>query len=275
MAIHINQKGQAVAKKTMPMSKKDFEKTNHTAIYWMANASVMINSRGTNIMVDPLLEGFDMPLLVEMPILPADVLNLDALLVTHIDNDHFSRQTCLDLVNVCKSYHAPKYVADQMKEELNINGIGHAIDDSFMINDIKVTLTPTLHNWQNESKKYQYRTWEKEEYCGYWFDTQDGTIWIPGDSKLIDQHLQMKEPDVILFDFSDNEWHITFDGAIQLANTYLNSDLICIHYGSVDAPNMSPFNGNPMDLLDKVINPERIKILAPGEAYILGGQNNG
>ena len=247
MDIKINEKEQAVAPKTIKMDNKAFEKTKQTSIYWMGNASMMINSRGTNIMIDPLL-------------------------ITHTDNDHFSRSTCEDVKGVCQSYHGPHYVAHQMKEEINIDGIGHDIYESFMINDIKVTLTPAWHNWQNEYSKYNYREWKKEDYCGYLFDTVDGIVWLPGDSRLLEEHLNMNEPDVILFDFSDNPWHITIDGAIKLANTYPNSDLICIHWGSVDAPTMSPFNGNPESLIDKIINPERIKVLAPGEQYILRGK---
>ncbi len=272
MEIKINHKGQAVAPDTIKIGNSAFEKISETAIYWMGNASIFINSRGTNIMVDPLLEGFDMPLLFEMPIMTNDIPNLDAICLTHIDNDHYSRDTCKAVKNVTKSYHAPHYVAEELKRELNIDGIGHDIQDIFEVNDVKVTLTPAKHNWQSEIKKYDYREWKEEEYCGFWFDTVDGTIWIPGDSKLLDEQLQMDEPDVILFDFSDNDWHITFDGAVKLANTYPNSALICIHWGCVDAPEMSPFNGNPAKLKDRVVNPERIKVLAPGEKYILGSK---
>lgn len=269
MNIKINEKGQAMPKQVIPMNKEHFNKINFTEITWMGNASILMNSRGTTIMIDPLLEGFDMPLLVDMPILPQDVPSLDATLITHIDNDHYSRATCSDLKDVCKSYHAPHYVANQMKEEINIDGMGHDIYDSFKVNDVDVSVTPAWHNWQSESKKYRYREWKKEDYCGYWFDTEDGTIWLPGDSRLMDEHLTMKNPDVILFDFSDSEWHITIEGAVKLANTYPNSDLICIHWGCVDAPNMTPFNGNPLNLMDKVVNPERIKVLLPGESYQL------
>ena len=101
-------------------------------------------------------------------------------------------------------------------------------------------------------------------------DTPDGSIWLPGDSQLLESHLHMKQPNVILFDFADNEWHITLNGAIKLANTYPDADLICIHWGCVDAPDMTPFNGNSEVLFDKIINPERIKVLAPGECYVLG-----
>ncbi len=268
MRIQINDKGQSVAPKTIKMNKDNFSSNNESAIYWMGNASMMINSRGTNIMIDPLLEGFDMPLLIDMPILPKDIPSLDGLLITHIDNDHFSRPTCKDVLNVCKAYHAPHYVAEVMREE-GIPGIGHNINEAFSIKNINITLTKAKHNWQNDSKKYSYREWKEEDYCGYWLDTPDGTIWLPGDSRLLDEHLHMEAPDVILFDFADNPWHIKLEGAIKLANTYPNSDLICIHWGSVDAPEMSPFNGNPQSLVEKIITPERIKVLAPGEKYIL------
>ena len=271
MKIQINENGQAVAPQTVKMNKDNFDKINETAIYWMGNASVMINSRGINIMIDPVLEGFDLPLLIDMPIIPRDIPALDGILITHIDNDHFSKPTCKECIDVCKSYHAPHYVAEVMREEM-ISGIGHDIKDSFKIKNINITLTPAKHNWQNQSKKYNYREWKEEDYCGYLLDTVDGTIWLPGDSILLEEHLKMEEPDAILFDFSDNPWHITLDGAIKLANTYPNSDLICIHWGSVDAPEMSPFNGNPQILLDKIVNPERIKVLAPGERYVLGGE---
>lgn len=273
MNVIINDKGQAMPTKTISMNQKAFDKNNYTSITWLGNAGIHINSKGTNILIDPLLEGFDMPLLIEMPILPKDIPSVDATLITHIDNDHFSRATCLDIKDVCEAFHAPKFVAQQMREELSIDGIGHSIHDSFDINDVKVTLTLAWHNWQNGLKKYNYREWKLEDYCGYWFDTSDGTIWLPGDSRLLDEHLHMKEPDVILFDFSDSEWHITFEGAIKLANTYPNSDLICIHWGCVDAPMMTPFNANPQDLVDKVVNPQRIKVLLPGEKYIIGEKN--
>ena len=58
-----------------------------------------------------------------------------------------------------------------------------------------------MHNWQNGSQKWQYRYWEEKDYCGYELRTKDGLIWMPGDSKLLPEHLTREEPDVILFDF--------------------------------------------------------------------------
>ena len=264
-----NSKGQAVPSGIVPIGPSAFVPTEATTVRWLGSAGVFINSRGTTIMIDPLLEGFDMPVLFESPILPGDIPSLDAVLVSHIDNDHFSRSTCRDLLDVCRAYHAPEYVAVEMRLE-GIPGTGHAVHESFGIDNIRVTLTPADHDWQNDFPEFSFRHWEKEDYCGFWIDTEDGVIWMPGDSRLLEEQLNMPDPDVILLDFSDNAYHITLDGAAKLANAYPRASLICIHWGSVDAPDMNTFNGNPEDLLSRVVNPQRVYALRPGEAFRIG-----
>jgi hypothetical protein len=59
---------QAVPPKTQPFGSEAFKPSKNTTIRWLGNAGFFINSRGTTLMVDPLLKGFDMPLLFEMPI---------------------------------------------------------------------------------------------------------------------------------------------------------------------------------------------------------------
>ena len=266
--IEINEKGQALAPETLQINKEAFSKKTECDIYWLGGGGAMINACGTVIMLDPVLEGFDMPLLRKVPIVPKEVPKLDGVLITHIDNDHFSRTTCKALTEVCKEYHAPFYVAEEMQKEA-IPAIGHAMGDTFSIGNMQIAVTPVKHNWQNDFPEYAYRNWKEEEYCGYLIETQGKKIWLPGDSRLMEEHLSMQEPDVILFDFSDDSWHITLEGAVKLANTYPDSELICIHYGCVDAPDLLPFNGNPEQLFDKVVHPERIRVLAPGEKYCL------
>lgn len=260
---------QAVAPSIIKITEEAFLVNLHTEIYWLSSAGIMINSHGTVIMIDPLLERFDLPLLIDMPIKPNEVPKLDAVLITHCDNDHFSRVTCKGVSNVCNEYHGPHYVAQLMKEE-GLNGIGHDIHESFNIGSMNIKLTPADHAWQNESSKYsKIRKFEFEDYCGFWIDTPEGSIWLPGDSRLLDEHLHMPEPDIIMLDFSDNSWHIGIDNAVKLANNYPNAQLILIHWGTVDAPEMNAFNGNPEDLKGRIVNQERINVLAPGKAFKL------
>ena len=95
-------KYQAKAPKTQPIGADGFAASNGTTIRWLGMAGFLINSRGTTLMVDPVLRGFDMPLLIEMPLAAKDVPKLDAVLVTHSDSDHYSVPTCRDLSSVCR-----------------------------------------------------------------------------------------------------------------------------------------------------------------------------
>ena len=260
---------QAKAPATQPFGPEAFDPTAGTVLRWLGMAGFLVNSRGTTLMIDPLLRGFDMPIMIDMPVAAADVPRLDAVLVTHSDNDHYSVPTCRDLAPVTQAFHSTQYVASLMSGE-GLPSHGHDIGAEFSVGDIRVTLTPADHAWQNEFPGASEHTFAPEDACGFWLETPDGTVWAPGDSRLIpDHHLQMPTPDALLFDFSDSEWHFGLDGAVTMANAYPDTPLLLHHWGSVDAPDFPPFNGNPDTLYDRVTNPERIQLLAPGQPYRL------
>ena len=262
----VNEKGQAQPAKVLPVGAEAFAPTDRTEITWLGNAGVLLNARGSTILIDPLLTGFDMPLLFEIPLQIQNIPALDAYLVTHIDSDHFSRETCTALKTVCKAFHSTNYVAEEMVK-IGVPGTGHDIGGKFSVGNTEVTLTPVKHDCQTGIPAYSDHDWKEADCCGFWFDTPDGSIWLPGDSKLLESHLHMPAPDVILFDFSDNDWHITLEGAIRLANTYPEAKLICIHWGTVDAPTFAPFCGNPEALEGRIQNPDRLYVLYPGEKF--------
>lgn len=261
-------KYQAKAPPTQPFGKEAFAASDKTTLRWLGMAGFLINSRGTTLMVDPLLGWFDMPVMIDFPIVAKDVLRLDAILVTHSDNDHFSVPTCLALKPVTRAYHSTVYVDSLMKKQ-SLTSFGHGIGASFDIGKVRVKMTAADHGWQNAYPETSERYFRNEDCAGFWIETPDGNIWATGDSRLMDEHLHMGTPDAILFDFSDSEWHFTFDGAIKLANAYPNTPLLLHHWGSVDAPDFPPFNGDPQRLLSHVVNPERVRVLAPGEPFTL------
>jgi len=261
-------KYQACAPATQFFGAEAFEASDKTTIRWLGNAGEFINCHGTCIMIDPLLKGFDMPLLIDMPIAPEDVPRLDAVMITHCDNDHYSKVTCGEMAPICHEYHSTRYVAGLMVEE-GLSAFGHDINETFEIGPVKVTLTPADHAWQNAFPKYATRVFKFEDYCGFWMETPEGTIWMPGDSRLLPEHLKMPTPDVILMDFSDSKWHIGLEGAVKLAEAYPHTPLLLLHWGTVDAPNMAEFNGDPEQFAKLIINPERIHAVAPGEPFIL------
>ena len=89
-------KYQAKAPPTQFFDAKAFEPSDKTTIRWLGMAGFLVNSRGTTFMIDPLLEGYDMPLLINFPIKPKDVPHLDAVFATHSDNDHYIVETFND-----------------------------------------------------------------------------------------------------------------------------------------------------------------------------------
>lgn len=261
---------QAVAGPSVPFGAEAFAPSSQTTLRWLGMAGFLVNARGTTFAIDPLLGGFDMPILIDFPIATSAVPHLDAVLVTHSDNDHFSRPTCRDLARVTDAFHTTRYVSSEMRREGIAAARGHGIGDAFEIGATRVTLTPADHAWQNAFPEPGQRHFDEDDACGFWIETPDGTLWAPGDSRLIrDHHLAMPAPDALLFDFSDSDWHFTFEGAIEMANAYPDAELVLHHWGSVDSPDFAPFNGDPADVLRAVDNPGRVRVLAPGEAYRL------
>jgi L-ascorbate metabolism protein UlaG (beta-lactamase superfamily) len=262
-------KYQAKAPPTQFFGKEAFGPSKETTIRWLGMAGFFINSRGTTIMVDPLLKGFDMPVMIDFPIKTEDVPALDAILITHSDNDHYSIPTLRDLRAVTKSFHSTKYVDSLMKAE-GFPSFGYQPGQVFKVGKVKVKMVPVDHAWQNAYPGVASRTFKNEDCTGFLIHTPDGTIWAQGDSRLMPEHLTISPaPDAIFFDFSDSEWHFTFEGAVKIANAYPHTPLLLCHWGSVDAPDFAPFNGDPERLKKAVVNPERIYVLAPGEPFRL------
>ncbi|MBS1977536.1 MAG: MBL fold metallo-hydrolase [Bacteroidetes bacterium] len=260
---------QAKAPKTLLFGPEAFQPSKETTIRWLGMAGFLVNSRGTTFMIDPLLEGYDMPLLMNFPITPKEVPHVDAIFATHSDNDHYSVETFKDLSPVTKEYHSTVYVDSLMKND-GLHSFGHGIGESFQFANIKVKLTPADHAWQNAYPGASKRFFKPEDACGFWFDTPDGSIWAPGDSRLITEQLHMPAPDVILLFYSeDSVWHAGLEGSAKIINAYPQATVLLSHWGFVDAPNFSPFNGDPKRLKKLAVNPERIHVLAPGAPFVM------
>lgn len=259
---------QAAAPPPQRIGPDAFSGDEGTTLRWLGGGGAMINSRGTVLLLDPVLLGFDMPLLAPPPLDPGAVSRLDGILITHCDGDHFSEATCKALSGVCPAYHSTRYVSELL-QGLGLPGTGHEIRDSFCLGQVRVTLTPADHAWQNELLENPGRIFQPEDCCGYWLDTPDGSVWAVGDSRLLEEHLHMPAPDAIFLDFSQDSWHIGLEGAAKLAAAYPQTPLLLWHWGTVDAPEMAPFNGDPADFLRLLPNPRQARILAPGEPFPL------
>jgi hypothetical protein len=135
------------------------------------------------------------------------------------------------MLNLPLERHVGRRVPELMQQE-GLPAIGHGIGEHFAIGPVRVEVTPADHAWQNDSPGVSDRIFQLEDSWGFWIETPDGTIWAPGDSRLIpDHHLRMPAADAMLFDFSDSEWHFGLDGAIEMANAYPDTPLLLYHWG--------------------------------------------
>lgn len=267
MKVKYSKNSQAMPTKSIQITSDFFKKKDSIEIVWLGNAGILINSYGTIILIDPILEK-EYNSLIDIP-LDYDTLNIiDSILITHTDFDHCSIKTLKKLESKTKSIHSTYYVS-QYLSQYNISSTPHNIYDEFKINNTLISLTKCNHTWQNDYKEYNYRVFKDEDCTGYLISVDNKKIWLPADTRLLDEHLSLKDIDLIFFDFSNDSWHMGFNNSVKLANNYPNTNLLCIHWGSIDEPNSLPFNANPLDLNDKISNPNRLLILYPGEIYKL------
>jgi L-ascorbate metabolism protein UlaG (beta-lactamase superfamily) len=142
--------------------------------------------------------------------------------------------------------------------------------EPFAAGNVTVTATPADHPWQLRDPARFGDPWGPGDCCGYLLETPDGNIWCTGDTRLMDEHVQMRDVDVLLLDVSRNEYHLGVDNAARLANILDTPHLIPYHYGTYDAPDHLAYNGDPAEVAAKLHDVERrLHVLAPGEKYVV------
>lgn len=282
-----SERGQAMPAETIRLTENAFEDNGNTAVYWLGEAGVFINSHGTTVMIDPIIStmpasivpgsGFvsevnGRKLLRVPPIEAYEVKKLDAVLFTHSDDDHLGVITAPMLRTSGCAYHATAESAARLQKR----GIAperiaaHPRQDVFQIGCLKIEMTPANHPWQT-SVPDVFGGWAfgLEDCSGYMIHTPDGSIWIPGDGLPMPEHRAYEGIDLIFADFSDDPFHYGAQNTLNLCNHYRNADLIAYHWGTLDWPDFLPQNANPYAFRDKIVVPERLHILAQGEPYIL------
>ncbi|HET6487320.1 MAG TPA: MBL fold metallo-hydrolase [Spirochaetia bacterium] len=229
--------------KTVPLGTSFFARAETSTMAWLGMAGAVINARGTIVLIDPLLtavessgkllcEG-DVPLRIPLPLSAADLPRVDAVLYTHADADHFGMMTLASLVQ----RHSCRFIAPPpVLEAIRKTGVQPARltlareGDRVMIGDARIRVTPALHDWQEKDP------WKREDCCGYLVQCADGTIWHPGDTRLIDDLYAVKGVDVFLFDVADVTTHLGPSGSAALAASCGARVLVPYHYGTFDLP---------------------------------------
>jgi L-ascorbate metabolism protein UlaG (beta-lactamase superfamily) len=212
-----------------------------------------------------------MRLLVVLPLEAAEVPRLDVVLYTHADDDHFARATAEALVGTDALFVGPPPVARELAkmglaaERVHTASAGEAVE----VGRVSVTPTPADHPWQLADPEQFGEPWKQGDCCGYLIDTPDGRIWCPGDTRLLDEHVQLSDVEVLLLDVGRNEYHLGIDNAARLANILDPPHIIPYHWGTYDEPDHAAYSGDPEDVRERLRNPDAFHLLAPGEEFVL------
>ncbi len=281
-------KFQAVPPETIPLDNSAFANNDETAVYWLTSSGILVNSHGTTIMIDPhiALYSDDPPIsevqgrldqLTMPPIRAHQVKKLDAVLITHADEDHLGEKTVKDLLSSGAIYHGTPFVGKAL-EELGIPKdriCVHPHKDRFTIGNIDIEMTAAYHPWtQDKQDEYDY-IYKLEDCCGYKLHTQDGIIWEPGDTLLLDEHFNNTDVDLMCVGFEDDtndpekSYHFGRKNIVKLVNHMIDTELIIVHWGTFYGPDLHWCNCNPDDVRPLIDRPERFHVLAAGEKYIL------
>jgi len=241
---------------TLPIQPSFFAQQDCTTAAWLGMAGVLINARGVILLIDPLItaelkdgreyseEGF--PLKIPLPIQAREIPRADLVCYTHGDDDHLGRSSAKILAErtACR-FLAPAPVAQRLKD-LGIDPVRIEVvrdDQKIRLEATEITITPALHNWMENG------SWQRNECCGYLVRTPDGSLWHPGDTRLIDELLEIKEVDVLFFDVAAVEAHLGPSGSARLAVSSGAKILFAYHYGTFDLEAGSWANCDPQDAL--------------------------
>ena len=270
---------------SIPIDASAFGTRDYTTVWWLAGGGFLINTHGTIIMIDPVISTHpdnvkncetSLALAVKYPINVEKTVRADAVLYTHTDDDHLGPISAPALAD---RLHPINIGPPPVFEKLVRMGVHHSeiiscrYGDTIKLGDANIEVIDADHPYQIVwGKLHAQRPFRTGDCCGYIIRTPDANILFTGDTRLMEFHLKLIDIDIITLDVSrDLSYHISTNGAVVLANTYEQSLVVPYHYGTFDNTDNSAFNGSPDDVLPMINNPERVRVLIPGQPLSMKG----
>jgi len=86
--------------------------------------------------------------------------------------------------------------------------------DPIEIRGIIIDATPADHPWQLQDPARYGKPFRPGDCCGYILNTPDGRIFFPGDTRIMEEHLSIKDINVLALDVSVCAYHLNHPAAI-------------------------------------------------------------
>lgn len=212
---------------------------------WFGHSSVLLQTEGMNIFIDPVLRERFFPLpglgpkrFSEMPIKPDDIPHIDVVLITHDHHDHLEPRTLKALDRKTDRYIVPLGVEKHLiKWGIDSNKIVNlAWWESTRYKSIEFTCTPARH-FSGRRLTGQKRT----EYCSWVISTPKHRIFDSGDGS-VGKHFEMIHERFGNFDLAfmecgqyNEKWHYSHmypEESVQMAKAVGAKVSVPVHWGS-------------------------------------------
>lgn len=203
--------------------------TSGTAMWWAGHNSWIIKSGDLVVSTDLWLENGSR--IAPAPITPEEIASeVDVSFVTHAHSDHFNPSTSKILLEKSSCIFVMPESCLEVAKKLGIpdNRIVVASPrEPFEVKGIKVEPVRALHGNANFAIYYEANLQD----CGYVLNMGGKRFLQPGDSYLLEDHLFLKDIDVLLF--SPTEHNMYIDRSIILINTLQPDYIFPQHHSTV------------------------------------------
>lgn len=250
------------------------------------NATIQINIKGVKFLIDPYLAekdrypGFPNTMnsnirnpKVELPFSLERIIEVDAVILTHIHPDHFD-EVAYDLIPKNKKIFVQNINNKNFVKNLGFENIEILTKEGIFFNDIKIIKTPAQHG-SKEKVEATYQSLEIEyDSCGVILESSnEKKLYIAGDTiwcEEVKETLEIFNPEIIILNAGDAKLS---DGTSiimnkeDVKNVYLacpNSIIIASHMETVNHSTLSRKDLNNFAKEEKINN---LLIPNDGESY--------
>ncbi|MEX2233548.1 MAG: MBL fold metallo-hydrolase [Cyclobacteriaceae bacterium] len=240
-------------------------------LWWAGHNSWIIKSGDMVVTTDLYLE--NNLRLAPSPITPEEIAaEVDISFVTHAHGDHFNEYTSRILLEKSSCIFVMPESCLPVARKLKIpdNRIVVAKPrESFEVKGVKVDALRAIHGNANFAIYYEANLQD----CGFVFTVAGKTFLQPGDSYLLEDHLFLKNVDVLFF--SPTEHNMYIDRSVILINTLDPEYIFPQHHSTIAFGEGDKYRfwakGYPDEVKIRLSQPlkDKYHILKPGEKTMI------